>query len=200
MPADPPIFDAFTYLAFLAGRTERLRLGTHVYNLGLRHPFTDGARCADARRAFGRTLRVRHRRVVARGGVGRGAARLRDAAAARVDEVVEVCKRLWTEETISHHGEFFSFDEVAFEPKPVQKPWPPILVGGESKAALRRAAAPRRRLDRHGPHVRVGRGADRDCCASYLAEHGRDADDVPDRARRPGRRRATTSSGGRSSA
>src|SRR5262249_41540301 len=42
--------------------------------------------------------------------------------------------------TISHHGEFFAFDEVVFEPKPVQKPWPPILVGGESKAALRRAA------------------------------------------------------------
>ena len=51
-----------------------------------------------------------------------------------------MCKRLWTEETISHHGEFFAFDEVVFEPKPVQKPWPPILVGGESKAALRRAA------------------------------------------------------------
>ena len=45
-----------------------------------------------------------------------------------------------TEETISYHGEFFSFDEVVFEPKPLQKPWPPILVGGESKAALRRAA------------------------------------------------------------
>jgi alkanesulfonate monooxygenase SsuD/methylene tetrahydromethanopterin reductase-like flavin-dependent oxidoreductase (luciferase family) len=35
---------------------------------------------------------------------------------------------------------FFTFDEAVFEPKPVQKPWPPILVGGESKAALRRAA------------------------------------------------------------
>ena len=58
----------------------------------------------------------------------------------RVDEALEICKRLWTEETVTHHGEFFSFDEVAFEPKPVQQPWPPILVGGESKAALRRAA------------------------------------------------------------
>jgi len=58
----------------------------------------------------------------------------------RVDEAVEVCKRLFTEETITHKGEFFSFDEVVFEPKPLQSPWPPILVGGESKAALRRAA------------------------------------------------------------
>ena len=41
---------------------------------------------------------------------------------------------------MTHHGEFFSFDEVVFEPKPIQRPRPPILVGGESKAALRRAA------------------------------------------------------------
>ena len=43
----------------------------------------------------------------------------------RVDEAIEVCKRLWTEETVTHHGEFFSFDEVVFEPKPVQQPRPP---------------------------------------------------------------------------
>lgn len=35
---------------------------------------------------------------------------------------------------LEHHGEFFSFDAVACEPKPVQRPWPPILVGGESEA------------------------------------------------------------------
>ena len=40
----------------------------------------------------------------------------------------------------SYHGEFFDFDEVVFEPKPIQQPSPPVLVGGESKAALRRAA------------------------------------------------------------
>src|SRR6202050_3768022 len=39
VPPTTPIFDAFTYLGFLAGQTERVRLGTHVYNLGLRHPF-----------------------------------------------------------------------------------------------------------------------------------------------------------------
>jgi hypothetical protein len=37
VPPETPIFDAFAYLAFLAARTERVRLGTHVYNLGLRH-------------------------------------------------------------------------------------------------------------------------------------------------------------------
>src|SRR5262249_58606630 len=40
VPPDTPIYDAFAYLAFLAARTERVRLGTHVFNIGLRHPFT----------------------------------------------------------------------------------------------------------------------------------------------------------------
>ena len=40
VPPDTPIYDAFAYLAYLAARTERLRLGTHVFNVGLRHPFT----------------------------------------------------------------------------------------------------------------------------------------------------------------
>ncbi|MGH9024760.1 MAG: LLM class flavin-dependent oxidoreductase, partial [Acidimicrobiia bacterium] len=39
VPPTTPVFDCFTYLGYLAGRTERIRLGTHVYNLGLRHPF-----------------------------------------------------------------------------------------------------------------------------------------------------------------
>jgi probable F420-dependent oxidoreductase len=139
VPADTPIFDAFTYLGYLAGRTERLRLGTHVFNVGLRHPFTTarGVQTLD---------------VLSGGRVefGIGASWLEEEWDAvqldfatrgrRVDEAIDVCKRLWTEETVTHHGEFFSFEEAVFEPKPQQKPWPPILVGGESKAALRRAA------------------------------------------------------------
>src|SRR5204863_7932142 len=39
VPPETPIFDAFAYLAFLAARTRRVRLGTRVYNIGLRHPF-----------------------------------------------------------------------------------------------------------------------------------------------------------------
>src|SRR5205823_801013 len=53
---------------------------------------------------------------------------------------LDVCKRLWSEEVVEHHGEFFDFGPVMFEPKPVQKPWPPVLVGGESPGALRRTA------------------------------------------------------------
>jgi len=139
VPPDTPIFDAFAYLAFLAGKTDRLRLGTHVYNLGLRHPFI-------AARAV-QTLDI------VSGGrfeFGIGASWLEEEWIAaeldfatrgrRVDEALEVCKHLWADDDVSHHGEFFSFDGAVFVPKCVQRPWPPILVGGESAAALRRAA------------------------------------------------------------
>lgn len=139
VPPTTPIFDAFAYLSYLASRTERVRLGTHVYNVGLRHPFVSA-------RA------VQTLDIISGGRVefGIGASWLEeewDAAeldfhtrGRRVDEALIVCRRLWTEDEVSHHGTFFNFDGVVFEPKPVQRPWPPILVGGESDAALRRAA------------------------------------------------------------
>ena len=139
VPPTTPIFDAFGYLAYLAGRTERVRLGTHVYNLGLRHPFVAA-----------RAVQTLDLVSGGRAEFGVGASWLEEEWVAaqldfhtrgrRVDEALEVCKRLWTEDEVSHHGEFFAFDGVVFEPKPEQQPWPPILIGGESRAALRRAA------------------------------------------------------------
>ncbi len=139
VPPTAPIYDAFAYLSFLAAKTEHVRLGTHVFNIGLRHPFTTA-----------RGVQTVDLLSNGRFEFGIGASWLEEewdatqldfaTRARRVDEAVAVCKKLWTEETISHHGEFFSFDDVVFEPKPVQRPWPPILVGGESRAALNRAA------------------------------------------------------------
>ena len=63
-----------------------------------------------------------------------------DTRGRRVDEALALCTRLWTEREVEHHGEFCDFGPVMFEPKPVQKPHPPVLVGGESAGALRRAA------------------------------------------------------------
>ena len=140
VPPQTPIFDCFAYLAYLAGRTRRVRLGTHVYNLALRHPFV-------AARA------VQTLDVVSGGraeiGIGAGwlesewqAAGIEFASRGRrLDEAIAVCQRLWTEPVVEHHGRFFDFDSVMFEPKPVQRPWPPLLIGGESDAALRRAAS-----------------------------------------------------------
>ena len=93
IPADIPVFDVFTYLGFLAGRTEQIHFGTQVYNIGLRHPFT-------VARA------VTTLDVVSGGRVefGIGASWLQPEWEAvgldfatrgrRVDEALEVCRRL----------------------------------------------------------------------------------------------------------
>jgi len=60
---------------------------------------------------------------------------------ARTDEYLRAMKELWTKDKPSFSGRFVNFDRIAFDPKPVQQPHPPILIGGQSKAAMRRAAA-----------------------------------------------------------
>ena len=138
IPADTPVFDAAAYLAFVAAQTRQIRLGTNVYLLGIRHPFV-GAR------AFA-TLDVLSG---GRAEVGVGAGWLETEWFAvgldpktrgrRLDEAMAVCRRLWSEDVIEHHGEFFDFAPVMFEPKPVQARLP-LVIGGESRRALRRAA------------------------------------------------------------
>lgn len=58
----------------------------------------------------------------------------------RTNEMLSVMKRLWTEEHVTHHGEFFAFEDVTLVPQPIQQPHPPIWVAGRSEAAMRRAA------------------------------------------------------------
>jgi probable F420-dependent oxidoreductase len=139
IPSDVPVFDALAYLCYLAGRTERIRFGTHVYNIGLRHPFVVARAVATLDTVSG-----------GRAEFGIGASWLEaewqavglDFATrgARVDEAIAVCQRLWTEPVVEHHGAHFDFGPVMFEPKPVQRPWPPLHIGGDGPAALRRAA------------------------------------------------------------
>jgi probable F420-dependent oxidoreductase len=139
VPPDVPVFDAFAYLAYLAGRTEKIRFGTHVYNIGLRHPFVVARAVttldvvSDGRAEFGvgASWLEAEWNAVGLDFAGRGR---------RVDEALSLCQRLWSESVIEHHGENFDFGPVMFEPKPVQSPWPPIHIGGDGPAALRRAA------------------------------------------------------------
>ena len=58
----------------------------------------------------------------------------------RTDEMLNVMKRLWTEESVSHRGRFFEFQDVTLLPRPVQAPYPPIWVSGRSEPAMIRAA------------------------------------------------------------
>ena len=58
----------------------------------------------------------------------------------RTNEMLAVMKRLWTEEHVTHHGDFFDLEDVTLLPHPVQRPHPPVWVAGRSDAAMRRAA------------------------------------------------------------
>jgi len=58
----------------------------------------------------------------------------------RCDEGIEIMKKLWTGETVSHHGEFYDFNDIYMRPAPIQKPHPPIWVGGNADGAIKRAA------------------------------------------------------------
>jgi probable F420-dependent oxidoreductase len=139
VPPETPVFDTFGWLCFLAGQTSRIRLGTNVYLLALRHPF-----------AAARAVQTLDLVSGGRAEIGVGAGWLREEWRAagldprsrgrRLDEALGVCQRLWSESAVEHHGHFWDFSPVAFEPKPLQKPWPPIHVGGDSEHALARAA------------------------------------------------------------
>jgi probable F420-dependent oxidoreductase len=59
---------------------------------------------------------------------------------ARCDEFLELFQKLWTEDEVTYHGKHVSVDKVRLDPKPVQSPHIPIIVGGYSKAAFNRAA------------------------------------------------------------
>lgn len=137
---ETPLLDPLIVLAQIAARTSRLRLGTNVYVLPLRHPIAVARMVttldvlSGGRFAFGVGAGWLEEEFEA---VGVDFAR----RGALVREAVRAMKALWTEEVPTFRGKTWSFGPVRFEPKPVQKPHPPILVGGESEAALRRAAA-----------------------------------------------------------
>ena len=139
IPSNTPAFDALLSLAAIAATTKDIRLGTNVYNIGLRHPFvTARAICTLDVLSGGRVE------------FGIGSSWLEEEWDAtgldfatrgrRVDEAIEVCRRLWSEDVIEHHGEFFDFQPVMFNPKPIQQPQPSLLIGGDGPAAKRRAA------------------------------------------------------------
>jgi len=140
-PINPatPLLDPLLVLMQVAARTERIRLGTNVYILPLRHPL------AVARMAM--TLdRLSNGRLIF--GIGLGWLEEEFEAVgidfatrgARTREYVRAIRALWTESEPIFSGRFVSFGPLKFEPKPIQAPHPPIVFGGESAAALTRAA------------------------------------------------------------
>lgn len=139
VPKRLPLFDPFAVLSAIASRTTRVRLGTNIYLLALRHPFV-GAR------GFATLDLLSAGRAIA--GVGAGWLKQEwsacglpfDLRGRMLDEAIVICKKLWTQDRTEFAGRHYRFEPVVFYPKPLQPNGVPIVVGGESKAALRRAA------------------------------------------------------------
>jgi probable F420-dependent oxidoreductase len=125
IPGDTGLLDPFVALTFLAAQTSTLRLGTSVCIVPQRNPLYTAKQVADLD-------------VLSQGrvefGVGLGWSR-----GARMIEHLQVMKTLWTEDISSHQGPHYTLPACRMYPKPVQTPHPPIHVGGDSAAALRRA-------------------------------------------------------------
>jgi probable F420-dependent oxidoreductase len=137
-PERTPLYDPFLVLANIAAATRTIRLGTAIYLLALRHPIVTARNLVTLEHlAGGRVL------------LGVGVGWLTEEFAAlgidprtrfsRTEEAMVALRRLLTEDQPSFEGRHFSFPPVHLQPRPVSQPSPPLLYGGDSDAALRRA-------------------------------------------------------------
>ena len=135
-----PIHESLTLLATYVGITDRIKLGTAVYLLALRAPAIAAKAAATLDVLSGGRLIF---------GVGVGGENPKEfelcgmphrERGARVTEAIDVVRTLWRDTPASFQGRFTQFEQVSIDPKPVQRPGPPIWIGGRSDAALVRAA------------------------------------------------------------
>jgi probable F420-dependent oxidoreductase len=137
---DSAWYDALVALAFLAGVTERIRLGTAVVPLFDRDPLSLAKQAASVDDLSGGRLEL-----------GLGAGWLAEEAGllghpsdhpgGRLDECIDILRKAWTQRTFEHHGRFWDYpDEVGIHPQPPQGARLPIWIGGESERALRTTA------------------------------------------------------------
>ncbi|GIX49372.1 MAG: F420-dependent oxidoreductase [Candidatus Tectimicrobiota bacterium] len=135
--------DPFALLAYFAGRTQRLQVGTSVVVLPYRHPLVTAKAAATVDQVSGG-------RFVFGVGVGWDAEEFQDLGlpfaerGAMTDEYLRIIKSAWSHDTPHFEGRYFRFGGATFAPRPQQQPAPPIWVGGApgtlSSPALRRAA------------------------------------------------------------
>jgi probable F420-dependent oxidoreductase len=137
-PTYRSVDDPLITLAFLAGRTTRIRLGVAVLNMPWYSPIVLAKALTSLDIVSGGRLDV---------GLGLGWAKEEYAAAgapyrergARAEEFIACLKAIWTNEVVEFRGDFYEIPPARVDPKPVQEPHPPVLLGGSVPAALTRA-------------------------------------------------------------
>jgi probable F420-dependent oxidoreductase len=138
LATETPMLDTTVALTWIAAHTKRLRLASGIILVPLRNPAVLAKELASLDVVSAGRLII---------GVGAGWLEPEFRALGvsmerrgeRMDDTLRAMRALWTMEHPGHHGPFASFSEVASYPRPVQRPMPPIVIGGESPAALRRA-------------------------------------------------------------
>ena len=139
-PPDKAYLEPVAVLAAAAVCTTHAKLGASVFILGHRHPVVMAKMLTSIDALSGG-------RLICGVGVGWWKEEMEilgapfHARGRQADEILKVFKALWTSDNPSFEGEFFRFRDVGFAPKPVQKPHPPIWVGGDSPGAFRRVVA-----------------------------------------------------------
>ena len=134
------VADGIVALGYVAAATSRIRLGTAVVNLPYYSPVLLAKQLATLDVVSGGRLTV---------GAGLGWSEDEYAATGvpfrrrgrRMDECLRCLKLVWTEDVVEFNGEFYEIPASRIDPKPVQRPHPPVLVGGYSLGALRRAVS-----------------------------------------------------------
>lgn len=132
--------EQLTLMAFVAAASESLRIVSSVMIAPHRNPILTA-------KSLATTDVLSEGRVTVGVGVGWMAEEFEALDApdfkrrgASTDEFINIWKTLWTGEAVSYKGEFYQFDNIYCQPRPVQRPHPPIWIGGHSNPALRRVA------------------------------------------------------------
>lgn len=131
--------DPLTFLTAVAARTQRLRVGTGIFQLPVHNPVRVAEQVATIDQLSGGRISL---------GVGLGwwpleyevhGSSFRERGA-RMEEALEILRLVWTQENVAFDGRFWSFPQLTVHPRPVQQPHPPLWVAGVADVAIDRAA------------------------------------------------------------
>jgi probable F420-dependent oxidoreductase len=178
---DVSLLECVNLMAYAAACTERLRLGVSVIVFPVRNPVQLAKNISSLDHMSNGRITL---------GIGLGPPAVAenfyrsfgteyDQRVRRFNEGLAVMKALWTDKRVHLDGEFFQLDGTAMEPKPLQKPHPPVIFGGQHENALRRAARYADGYMSAGPTTTDEFRAHAALISQFLEEEGRDPGSFP---------------------